>query len=656
MLLRISRAVIFGNGRGRAIRREFIRHHGFGEGDFLSLIFGGPCNLVLDVLEALLKALQICEPLWGDLLLGQLGGPRLAAVGGAAPSKAGDISSVEVSKEVLHCGGSAMTPTALGGGGIGASGASGLLLQSKLGASWVLVQFLCSYSEYTTTRGGRPGRAIRMSNSQSSPTVDLSDAQGQGIHMVQNQVSDDHVDNLDFEHGCDVDKDMCMSGDEDEIPLDSKKRKKRVDGLKGKDEHEAISRTRGAVRYVRNSPARWDSTYLMLEAATCLKRAFDTYEDIDLAYKTDLSKKPFDGVPIESDWDRAKLLLKFLKHFYNLTLCISGSSYVTSNIVFHEICEVDLLPKRWLNSEDVELSEMARKMKEKYDKYWGSIEKMNMVLYYGVILDPRHKLGFVEFSFDKLYGGIGKNDVMKESVRDGLHELFNDYKLRYGHTLQGTLESPGSLSSRVSSSSSSSKEMSMHDGGTETRRFSLQQEYMMYMTGGKDHVKSELEKYLSEDVEEYREKFDMLKWWKVNTRRFSILSKMARDILAVPVSTVASEAAFSTGGRVLDAFRSSLSPKIIQTIISAQDWIRKDSKPISNEEDLSEIKMAIFEEHIQEKLTGWPQKARRNNGRRKATGAAGSNQVSDKESPSSAASQGKEAYKLKLQMSPMIRN
>ena len=48
---------------------------------------------------------------------------------------------------------------------------------------------------------------------------------------------------------------------------------------------------------------------------------------------------------------------------------------------------------------------------------------MNMVLYYGVILDPRHKLGFVEFSFDKLYGGIGQSDIMKERVRDGLHEL-----------------------------------------------------------------------------------------------------------------------------------------------------------------------------------------------------------------------------------------
>ncbi|KAL0375661.1 UNVERIFIED_CONTAM: Zinc finger BED domain-containing protein RICESLEEPER 1 [Sesamum calycinum] len=181
---------------------------------------------------------------------------------------------------------------------------------------------------------------------------------------------------------------------------------------------------------------------------------------------------------------------------------------------------------------------------------------------------------------------------MKERIRDGLHELFNDYKLIYGHTLQETLENLGSSSTRVSSSSSSSKEMSMHDGGNETRRFSLQQEYMMYMTGGKDHVKSEIEKYLSEDVEEYRKKFDILKWWKMNTQRFPILSKMARDILAISISTVASEAVFSTGGRILDAFRSSLSPKVVQVI----NWIRKDSKLISSEEDLSEIEM--FEQEL----------------------------------------------------------
>ncbi|KAL0404881.1 UNVERIFIED_CONTAM: hypothetical protein Sradi_2128900 [Sesamum radiatum] len=230
------------------------------------------------------------------------------------------------------------------------------------------------------------------------------------------------------------------------------------DGLKGKDEHEAISRIRGAIRYIRNSPARykkfqecvefekletkkllsldvptrWNSTYLMLETAISLKRAFDAYEDVDLAYKNDLLRQPFDGIPTDYDWERAKVLVTFLRHFYNLTLRISGALYVTSNLVFREICEVELLLRHWLSSSDVELNEMARKMKEKYDKYWGSIERINMILYYAVILDPRHKLEFLEFTFDKLYGGTEKCDVMKEQVRDGLHELFNDYKLRYG--------------------------------------------------------------------------------------------------------------------------------------------------------------------------------------------------------------------------------
>ena len=50
---------------------------------------------------------------------------------------------------------------------------------------------------------------------------------------------------------------------------------------------------------------------------------------------------------------------------------------------------------------------------------------------------------------------------------------------------------------------------------------------------------------------------------------------MAQDVLAVPICTVASEAIFSTGGRVIDPYRASLSPDIVQTLVCGGDWMRK---------------------------------------------------------------------------------
>ena len=68
----------------------------------------------------------------------------------------------------------------------------------------------------------------------------------------------------------------------------------------------------------------------------------------------------------------------------------------------------------------------------------------------------------------------------------------------------------------------------------------------------------------------------VLDYWKAQQFRFPDLSKLARDILCVPVSTVASESAFSLGGRILDQFRSSLSPQIVEALVCTKDWLFGD--------------------------------------------------------------------------------
>ncbi|KMS64884.1 hypothetical protein BVRB_041670, partial [Beta vulgaris subsp. vulgaris] len=71
---------------------------------------------------------------------------------------------------------------------------------------------------------------------------------------------------------------------------------------------------------------------------------------------------------------------------------------------------------------------------------------------------------------------------------------------------------------------------------------------------------------------------DVLMYWRNNSVRYPPLALMAKDILAVPVSTVASESGFSTGGRVLDSYRSSLKPSTVEAIICLRDWTFGEGK------------------------------------------------------------------------------
>ena len=56
--------------------------------------------------------------------------------------------------------------------------------------------------------------------------------------------------------------------------------------------------------------------------------------------------------------------------------------------------------------------------------------------------------------------------------------------------------------------------------------------------------------------------------------KYRVLSQMARDILAIPITTVASEATFSAGSRVIDTYRASLSPETVQVLLCGADWCR----------------------------------------------------------------------------------
>jgi len=76
---------------------------------------------------------------------------------------------------------------------------------------------------------------------------------------------------------------------------------------------------------------------------------------------------------------------------------------------------------------------------------------------------------------------------------------------------------------------------------------------------------------LEEKCEKDVHLFDILRWWKDNAPRFPILSQLARNFLAILVSTMSSESAFITSGCILDPYRSSLNAKMVEALVCCQN-------------------------------------------------------------------------------------
>lgn len=381
------------------------------------------------------------------------------------------------------------------------------------------------------------------------------------------------------------------------------------DGLKELDD--SIATVRNAIRYVRASPSRlarfqscvknttkqekalvcldvatrWNSTFLMLDSALKFVEGFKLLEEEDGFYMQyfideDRNGKSLVGPPNSIDWDNCIIFCRFLKVFYEATLRFSASLFVTSNTYFHEVCAIRGKLIKWCSSEKSVLQDMAVKMKLKFDKYWGNVEKQNMLLYVAVILDPRYKLKFVLLCLNKLYTEK-EVDGMITRVKDCLSKLVSHY------SNEQRLKNPESNNSQSGVSNQDSGKMVDSDDDSDMFESEFDKEC------DEDEAldtKNELDRYFLERNEDRKNKdFDILAWWKMNATKYPILSEMACDVLAIQVSTVASESAFSTGGRVLDSFRSSLSPSMVQALICTQNWIRASSLPLDMGSILEDI-------------------------------------------------------------------
>ncbi|KAH9794197.1 BED-type domain-containing protein [Citrus sinensis] len=158
------------------------------------------------------------------------------------------------------------------------------------------------------------------------------------------------------------------------------------------------------------------------------------------------------------------------------------------------------------------------------------------------------------------------NLFLRHIVYGDCQSIVKEYKARYA----SAASSPGYSSSSLSTSHSMPSSGS-YKGSTEWILG-----FTSFVNVGNEEVKDELDTYLGEKLVPFNvvEEFDVLAWSKVNGGNYPILSQIARDILAILVTIVVSESAFSTGGRFVSPYRNRLHPSTLEALMYSQSWIR----------------------------------------------------------------------------------
>lgn len=347
---------------------------------------------------------------------------------------------------------------------------------------------------------------------------------------------------------------------------------------------ETISKIRESVKYVKTSEShedsftelrqqlqvpstkdlliddqtKWSTTYHMLVAACELKEVFALLDTSDPDYRTTLSI---------DEWKQVETLCIYLKSLFDAATVLTAPTYPTANAFFPELSKIQCDLMQAAMSEDPFISSLIRPLHEKFHEYWRNC---CLVFAAAVVMDPRFKMKLVEFTFSKIFGENAEAWI--KIVDESVHELYIEYLEQIIPMPDSVMEvgDEGIMKTDISEEASQDPLISAGDGLSD---FEI---YISELTRG-EQMQSELDQYLEESLLPRVQEFDVLGWWKLNRMKYPTLSRMASDILSIPVSTVAPDSVFETEIKKVDTYWSSLRPVTLEALVCAKDWLQHGS-------------------------------------------------------------------------------
>ena len=284
-------------------------------------------------------------------------------------------------------------------------------------------------------------------------------------------------------------------------------------------------------------PVRWNSTHAMLE------RLLDLRPAIDAICRLEERLQKFRISPEE--WALLQHLKDILDIFVKATEHLSGSTYPTLSMQLPYFSVLAARLESIVDQERIAGSifhaacDASWKKLDDYHSKTGSAQSI------ATILDPRCKIQAVK--------NLGWQLQWINEAETAIQRVYQDQYAPpplSGHSTP----SPPPVSSQSSSS--------FHEDYMTTVFTSSQ---------GEIQSMSEVEIYLEEKVE--LAGVDPIEWWRTYESRFPNLSRMARDYLAIPATSVPSECCFSIAGSVLTKRRSAMTEGMANAIMCCKYWL-----------------------------------------------------------------------------------
>ena len=290
-------------------------------------------------------------------------------------------------------------------------------------------------------------------------------------------------------------------------------------------------------KLIRDVKTRWNSTYSMLEAFLSNKSIIVSIISMNDSF-TRLNLN-------DSEWKEIQSFCNFLQPFFEFTEAMSGSEYSTLGTLL--LLLDHLLEHLITTTQNNEESEWIRNIAETMITKFNSLYKnlYNSTAYLALVLDPRYKIQIIP------------NSVNVETIKELLSDKFYSYKEEFFTSVNTEINEEENIGVKRKGSGILEKMLQKKKKSNNLRTF------------------NEIDEYLSVTVEPSN--INPCDWWKHHQLQYPILSKIAKDYISIPATSVPSEQAFSKSGELINKRRNRLGDSSIEACMCLNSWLKLEN-------------------------------------------------------------------------------